>query len=198
MTRPIRRFAFMDSLVLAIAAGDKDVTRRIVRMDHYDYIGPRDADDEPSSWGRADEYGQYWYLQSPPDDPNHDMRRPYYPGDVLGVCEALVKVCTTEADWTVYRCDSSEAAYGWPWKVKALPARYCPTWAIRHRRKIVSVRPERLSWVTDDEARREGIVRLGREPTAAAFLAGFRAMHGLAPDADPWVWRVEFERGGAL
>lgn len=198
-----RRFPFLDALVLAIGAGEKDVTRRLVNMRDYDYIGPRDCEDDPASWGRSDEYGTYWYLASPSDAPGHDMRRPYYPGDTMAVCEALVPLpgmARAEPDVVGYRCDRREWEHPedftppapWLWKVRALPARYCPTWAVRYRRPILSVRPERLSWVTDDEARREGIARLGWEPTRDAFLSGFRAMHKLPDDADPWVWRVEF------
>lgn len=197
-----RRFSFMDPLVLAIAAGEKDVTRRLVNMAWFDYIGPRDAENDPASWGRADAYGDYWYLQSPPDSPNMDMRRPYYPGDTLAVCEALVRrdldyEALGPVDWTVYRADGKSAACGWPWKVRVLPARYCPAWAVRYRRRILSVRPERLTSITDDEVRREGVTRLGWEPTATAFVDGFRKMHGLDADADPWVWRVEFEQEDA-
>jgi hypothetical protein len=115
----------------------------------------------------------------------------------MDVCEALVKVCTEDADWTVYRADSTNVACGWPWKVKVIPARYCPTWAVRHHRRLVSVRPERLSQVTDAEAVREGIARLGWEPTREAFLRGFRQMHGLVEDADPWVERREWAPGEA-
>lgn len=77
-------------------------------------------------------------------------------------------------------------------EVEIPTARYCPKWAIRTRREILSVRPERLSWVTDDDARREGIARLGWEPTGAAFVRGFRELHEFEAAADPWVWRVEF------
>lgn len=201
-----RRFSFMDPLVLAIAAGEKDVTRRLVNMAWFDYIGPRDAENDPASWGRADAYGDYWYLQSPPDSPNMDMRRPYYPGDTLAVCEALVPINydgdRMDPDLVGYRCDRSLARDGharavWGWKVRVLPARYCPAWAVRTRRRILSVRPERLTSITDDEVRREGVARLGWEPTAAAFVAGFRKMHELDADADPWVWRVEFEQEDA-
>lgn len=200
---PDRRFPFMDPLVLAIRAGEKDVTRRLVNMRWFDYIGPSGCKDDPACWGREDEHGDFWYLQSPPDDPHHDMRRPYYPGDTLAVCEALVQknADSSYGPAVAYRSDNrlvrdadGVSAIDWTWKVRTLPARYCPTWAVRTRRTILSVRPERLSWVSDDEARREGIARLGWEPTGAAFVAGFRELHGLDADWDGWIWRVEFSK----
>ena len=122
-------------------------------------------------------------------------------GDVVGVCEALVPDC----GWVAYRGDCTAVLPGqrrawvsplatWPWKVKVLPARYCPNWAIRTFIRITDIRPEPLDAVTDDEARREGIVRLGYAPTREGFLAGFRKLHRLVAEADPEVWRVEFRR----
>lgn len=189
-----RRFPFMDPLVLAIRAGEKDVTRRLVS--------------NPNGWHLdTPVFGEYGgrldcYYKSPPHyRAEQSVYSPYRPGDTLAVCEALVPrqgPAAWNPRFVSYRSDGSDARPPdgdlvlWGWKVRVLPARYCPTWAIRTRRRILSVRPQRLSWVTDDDARREGIVRLGWEPTAAAFVAGFRAMHKLDNDADPWIWRVEF------
>lgn len=158
-----KRLAFMDPLVLAIAAGEKTVTRRLT-------------------------------------DPK------LQPGDVVDVCEALVPseyVAVAGPDpieCVTYRCDGTAPrdahGYGvpWPWKVRTLIARYCPAWAVRHRIRVVDVRRELLSAITDDDARREGIARMGLDPTAAVFVPMFRRVHGMADDADPVVFRIEFER----
>jgi hypothetical protein len=160
-----RRTPFLDPLVRAIRAGEKDVTRRF------------------------------------------DER--FRVGDILAVCEALVPAasCTRDSrDIVAYRCDgelvtkpdatmpSGLACYPWPWRVSVLIPRYCPTWAIRTYREILDVRREPLTAITDEDAVREGIAHMGLEPTRDAFLAAFRRMHGLAPDADPVVTRVEFAR----
>lgn len=136
----MRRLAFMDPLVLGIASGEKTVTRRI------------------------------------------GDRRPCEVGDVVDVCEALVPLTAGAEDPPVvgYRCDRALALdrslrggpcpVPWPWRVRVLIARYCPGWAVRHRLRILDVRREPLSEVTDADARREGVARLG-------FLAAFRGIH---------------------
>lgn len=172
-----KRIAFMDALVLAIAAGEKDVTRRMT-------------------------------------DPR------LKPGDVVDVCEALTPKADGQRELVAYRCDGAHvyvpdadgfltARPFWPWKVRVLPARYCPGWAVRTRIEVMSVRPELLTAITDDDARREGLKRdilglwgldiardhkLLRETPRDAFLDGFRAIHGLPSDADPTVFRIEFRR----
>lgn len=186
---PDRRFPFMDPLVLAIAELEKDLTRRINTLREF---GPSTT--AGYDWHFRDRRGLW-------NDVSTEILiakfAPYRPGDTLAVCEALVpRGDGVNPDRVVYRCDRHMVLSGdlWPWTVRTLPARYCPTWAVRTRRTILSVRPERLSWVTDDEARREGIARLGWEPTGAAFVAGFRELHGLDAGEDPWVWRVEFSK----
>lgn len=57
--------------------------------------------------------------------------------------------------------------------------------------EIVSVRVERLEDITEEGAHAEGF------ESRAAFLAAFRAMYKLPPDANPWVWVVEFKRAEA-
>lgn len=152
------RLAFMDPLVLAIAAGEKDVTRRLT--------APR-----------------------------------FKPGDVVDVCEALERLDFGE-DLVGYRCDGAcvyrdGARVSWPWKVRVLPARYCPAWAVRHRLCVVDVRPEFLFAVTDDEARREGIARLWPDTNLGpreTFIAGFQILHKLGLRDDPSLFRIEFKR----
>ena len=191
-----RRFPFMDGLVLAIAAGEKDVTRRMVR--------------NPAGWRLGAPVsgpfgGMLSCFQPAPPHFGTDVSilSPYAPDNIIDVCEALVQKNADSylGPAVAYRADNRLVAHrddtgavDWPWKVKALPARYCPTWAVRHHRRILDVRPERLSWVTDAEAVREGVARLGWAPTREGFLRGFREMHGLDVDADCWLWRIEFSR----
>lgn len=196
--RADRRFPFLDQLVLGIAEREKDLTRRLNTLRDF---GPSTT--SGYDWHFRDRRGLWNDVST---EQLLERWAPYRAGDVLAVCEALVPTTTIKAPPysgglsiidTKYRADSVPVVVDgsnrlWPWKVRVLPARYCPKWAIRTRRRILSVRPERLSWVTDDDARREGIARLGWEPTGAAFVAGFRELHELDAGADPWVWRVEF------
>lgn len=120
-------------------------------------------------------------------------------GDVVDVCEALTCVCPDRGTWIEphYRCDGNVARrdgqpLAWPWRVRVLPARYCPAWAVRHRIRILDIRREPLSAITDADAAREGIAAMGVEPTAEGFVGVFRKMHGLTTDAN--VYRIEFKR----
>ena len=204
-----RRLSFMDGLVLAIAAGEKTVTRRIVKgnvdptvcepEERFVHIDPEGFPCGRSRYMRRDSVGDACEEEELRMFP---VRPPYDPDDILDVCEVLVPkphlFFVGERRIVSYRADGADANNStanlevWPWKVNALPARYCPAWAVRHHRRILNVRPERLSAVTDAEAVREGVARLGWAPTREGFLRGFRELHGLVDDADPWVWRIEF------
>lgn len=92
------------------------------------------------------------------------------PGDVVDVCEALTCIAPDGGTWVEphYRCDGDVArregapvAWHDLWRVRTLPARYCPAWAVRTRIEVVDVRPEFLSAITDEDAVREGIGRMG-------------------------------------
>lgn len=194
MSRNVR-VSFMDGLALAIRDGVKTETRRLL------------APQPDPAWTGA---GCLWYPNGPDDkrslayDGERHFRRGapldfarVRPGDEMQVCEALV-AGDAIGEWgrrpVLYRADGEAVVDAdgdrlpWPWKVRTLPARYCPAWAVRTRRVLTSVRIERLSDITDAGAVAEGIARLGWESTAAAFQRGFRQMHGLSEEADPWVW----------
>lgn len=106
---------------------------------------------------------------------------------------------------------------GKPWRAsdchiwKKKPSILMPKWASRLTLVVRSVRVERLSAVTDADARAEGARelplqegepgawwQLGDGPHARtprlAYIAAFRAMHKLAAAADPWLWVVTFDR----
>jgi hypothetical protein len=195
MTRHIRT-PFMDELVLAIAADGKTVTRRLIKREH-----------QPAA-------GNVWHAClcreiDPADTPclvceaRFDIKA--RPGDIMDVCEALVPRYHGGliGDNTIhYRADGREWEHPedftpprvWRWKVSVLPARYCPAWAVRHQRRLISVRPERLSDVTDAEAVLEGIRYLGWPETRAGFIEGFMKLHGLESDR-VWVERREWAPG---
>lgn len=205
------RTPFMDPLVRAIAADEKTVTRRLIKL-------PRlpDGDSYPVDWSE-----RAWAVVNE-DDPHlvvpatHGGRPNLLsvpmraaPGDTMDVCEALDASRTADYtdpqvripayDCVRYRADRTPIriegwALGWFWKVRTLPARYCPTWAIRHHRTLISVRPERLSDVTDAEAVLEGIRYLGWPETREGFIEGFCKMHKLDSDR-VWVERREWARG---
>jgi hypothetical protein len=100
-----------------------------------------------------------------------------------------------------YRADYSDAVRDVVPEPKWLPSIHMPKWACRTWGRIVSVRPERVQDITDEDARREGFnegfVAPGMLPCVAAFRSTWNACYlsrGLGWDANPWVWRIEWER----
>ena len=104
--------------------------------------------------------------------------------------------------------------------VKLTPSIHMPRWASRLTLRVTSVRVERLHAITEDDARCEGIRGYTRggtpryapggrggsewpweecQPTAReAFAKLWRDINGAESwEANPWVWVVSFERGGA-
>jgi hypothetical protein len=200
----------MDGLVLAIAADEKTVTRRIIAPKLGKNVHPAHG---WRSRARVDGTNEHGYLHIPivwvgtpiAEDTWDRVNMRAAPGDIMDVCEALVPRYHGGliGDNTIhYRADGREWEHPedftpprvWRWKVSVLPARYCPAWAVRHQRRLISVRPERLSDVTDAEAVLEGIRYLGWPETRAGFIEGFMKLHGLESDR-VWVERREWAPG---
>ena len=95
---------------------------------------------------------------------------------------------------------------------KLRPSMFMPRWASRLTLEVVSVRPERLQYITEEDAIAEGIRRMkdgsgvfvggegpGRLVTPwatarEAFFDLWESINGPGSWAtDPWVWRVEFK-----
>jgi len=114
------------------------------------------------------------------------------------LCESIVGMRPTNYMRVLYRANGDtlhRAADGWR------PSIHMPKWAARTWGRIVSVRPERLQDITDDDARREGFTdglgAAGMLPHVAAFRSTWNdcyAGRGLGWGANPWVWRIEWER----
>lgn len=201
----------MDLLVLAIAAGDKLVTRRIIAPKLGKFVRLHADWQDRAFVDGTREHGYlhvptYWVDEHGATTDTDTWDRVHMraaPGDIMDVCEALVPGDSI-GEWNrrpvLYRCDSAPVLdedgerFPWTWRTKVLPGRYCPTRAVRHHRPLVSVRPERLSDVTDAEAVLEGIRYLGWPETRAGFIAGFCKMHKLESDRI-WIERREWARG---
>lgn len=130
------------------------------------------------------------------------------PGDRLWVREPGRVVDCFELDareWEVtvrYVADGEERDIMLPARLIHLSSGSPPDWAYSKQGipngifreaariflEIVSVRVERLQEISEADARAEGF------ESRAEFLAAFRAMYKLAPDANPWLWVVEFKR----
>jgi len=126
-------------------------------------------------------------------------RKPRYrPGEVVYVREPW---CLLDADFrpvqdrqdgcvVVYRDDHLDQEHGdGPDRLRWRPARFMPAWAARTRLRILSVRPERLQDITEDECALECV-------PFEAFPGLWDTLHpdpGTTWADSPWAWRVEFE-----
>jgi hypothetical protein len=109
--------------------------------------------------------------------------------------------------WAPIRYEADGARFDWP--EDATPGRYrqarfMPRWASRLTLEVVDVRVERLTAITEEDARAEGVDPY-ECPSGPAFpdaRAAFRelwgSINGKRPGCswadDPWVWVVAFRR----
>jgi len=209
----VKNLQLSDQMSEREAADAKDVTRRLITK-----VGPDFARARYIAWdGKIATFGD-----SIPDDPVPiRVRSRYVEGDVVYLGEALAKgeaLATYRRDGEpVCTSDRSGVLWGrlWVWQRNVLPARFCPALYARRFGRIVSVRPEQLTKLTEAEARREGFPLPGIQPTKLtvteggksttsdaqtvfinpmmAMVAYWRGLHGGYWDGQTWVWRIEFE-----
>lgn len=192
-----RGIIFRSDMVRAILDGRKTQTRRVVKND-----GKWEMDelDDGTPWPR---YASYVDVE-PECAP---VPCPYgVPGDRLFVREAMHHAdneggLTYAADGSpVIRPDGiAPIAVG---RIVVVPV-FMPRWASRLTLVVEAVRVERLSAITEDDAIAEGATFDGVRWTLGdgrasharlAYVSGFRAMHKLDADADPWLWVVTFRK----
>lgn len=209
-----RPIIFSTTMIQAILAGNKTMTRRVVKKNEA---------------GRVQLKGRNWHI----DDPNATLACPYgQPGDMLWVRETWADVNTPDGPAILYRAsgdyqhwhDFSETfgpdygagpsmdyeAYpalytmwwedllagepGHGWK----PSIHMPKWAARIWLKVVGVRVERLQDISEREAIAEGIENPWRDNSPRTDFAilwdSINVDRGYDWSKDPWVWVVEFER----
>lgn len=212
-----RPILFSGAMVLAILAGKKTQTRRIISHD------ARGADqvlwtDKARLWpGREDEPYVGWVAQV------HKLNGLYLPltcpygqpGDRLWVRETWYPAFRRDGKKTgvgagvVYRADDGthRLSLGWTpngkgggWK----PSIHMPRWASRLTLEVVSVRAERLNAISEDDCRAEGC---GGWEVQAPYDGGVIDWQTAREDfaetwnringegawlRNPWVWAVEF------
>lgn len=208
---------FSAPMVRATIAGRKDVTRRIAKVQPFDFRSPphpgesdaygmmrRDADSDweplvcpyggPGDliWGR-----EAWRVARQYDDTKpRDL--PYERG-LTTFYEAGGSRARNEVGGP-YMNDDAYPAGGMPdWVGKLRPSIHMPRVAARIVRPIISVRLEHLQDITPADARREGVTTMLRSEQAFidAFIElwnGLNAARGAGWDTNPLVWRIEYER----
>ncbi len=187
-----RPILFSAPMVLAIRAGSKTQTRRVVKG------SPNHVHWNPVAVGGiggwTDEHGRA-------------IKCPYgQPGDRLWVREAIRLVPDQAPDdgtgpvLSVYAADNSPTvADAWPWKRSYLPPMHCPRGLSRITLEVVSVRAERLQDISEADARAEGCPNECMTPTGDDNGSAIHGPHGYialwesinGPDswaANPWVW----------
>jgi len=87
----------------------------------------------------------------------------------------------------IYRADDADGAWGNDPDFKWKPSIHMPRSASRITLENTGVRVERLQDISEEDAIAEGF------NSKAEFIQSVIAMYKLPPDANPWVWVVEFK-----
>lgn len=176
---------FNTDMVRAILEGRKTVTRRVVKPQP---INPR--------WHQID-----WIVWD--DGHGYEVRQPYRPDDILYVRETFFEY----AGEYVYKASAAQPEL---WNGMWRPSIHMPREAARIFLRVTDVKAERLQDIDDEGAKAESanwrngknvgveekMRRSARERFAELWNSTIkpadRALYGW--DANPYVWRVEFER----
>lgn len=206
-----RGIIFRGDMVRAIREGRKTQTRRLVTLREFDRSGTPGYDwtfrDRRGLWNDYDN-AHFLARKCPYGVPGDELwvRETFQSGRGLMACAhvdqlgfpVLPDEATKAPPW-IYSADGASLPPGLKWR----SSRFMPREASRLTLVVESVRVERLSAITEEDARAEGFCRTpaGTDDDGAHFdgldardvyLRAFRAMHKLAADADPWLWVVTF------
>ena len=194
--RIMRPLAFCNRSIIAWQQGAKTQTRRLIKPQPAKGLSITQSDDG------------LWVA--------HCQRlielldQPYAVGDILWMREALKR---GRFGYTLYATDPLDylreqdvaLVKWWPWKRDNLPAIFMPRWACRYYARVVSVRPERLQDISDEDALAEGTgVGLDLPPLCTwyegmggdVYCDWWDDLHkkpGTRWEDNPWVWVYELE-----
>ena len=163
----MKGLSFSEPMMLAWLAGNKDVTRRLMNPQPDYSLLPPGTLDRPLIWrnGVCGHALNEWCLQHADTSAGAQpfaIRRPRYtPGETVYIKETWHLCGADEPDGSphtevIYKADSAICSFcGKPVKWKS--PRFMPEWASRSKAIIVSVRPERIQEITDEEIAKEGL-----------------------------------------
>jgi hypothetical protein len=184
-----RPILFSGPMVRAILEGRKTQTRRVVNIDIDPKVG-RFLEADPSG---------FWGFANDDHFPIQCIHCPYgIKGDRLWVRETWTPVSTYEPSaetGALYKADfiGSEDFVDWRWK----PSIHMPRWASRITLEITGLRVERLQEISEADAIAEGIQHRTMNNPIVEFQWLWESISGPGSWAmNPWVWVLEFERGG--
>jgi hypothetical protein len=194
---------FSSSMVNAIYAGNKTMTRRVINPQpdkHDPGINFTTKEGYQTSTQNAQEI---WAKNS--EGESIKLRQPYKKGDVLWVRETW----KPSGEYYLYAADfgntKKEQAELGPWK----PSIFMPYEAARLFLEITSVKIERLQCITAEDAVKEGLDTSRGDPSgyiskvtdsefATILFQGLwdalNAKRGYSWESNPWVWVYEFRR----
>ena len=182
---------FNTEMVQTILDGRKTVTRRLIKPQPgadadlvYAYAASRKQD--IGKWNDR-KTGQTW-------------NPPYHADDILYVRETWGVYCRNwwEADYFNYKADwqAQESPYGLTEPPKWRPSIHMPKEAARLFLRVTAVRLERLQEITDEDAIREGIVRMFDHLSDAEYAEwGNKTAKGMTKADWPWnnyLWHGDF------
>lgn len=192
-----RPILFSGPMVRAILEGRKTQTRRVCVMPWKGRRVIQSSDD--GEWYDADCIS-----------PGRKVKFPYgVPGDRLWVKEGItLDFKDGEYAQSSYVADGDlTVADAWPWKLKTLPAMFCPKGLSRLTLEVKAVRVERLQEISRADAKAEGFLpgangleswggqSYGNAQLAyRAYWESLNVKRGDSWESNPWVWVVEFER----
>lgn len=198
-----RPILFRPQLVRAILEGRKTQTRRRLSKREYGWWAAQSWERDEDGWPMVDdEYGDFHRLPC-----HYGM-----PGDRLWVREThqLHSQGEDTEPAVTYRADGVH-------EKKWRPSIFMPRWASRLLLEITKVRFEKLSAITEEDAKAEGIepaavpLVVELQPNASvelisrvvnppvtlsyrtAFHNGFRKINKLKDGFDPWLWVLDFK-----
>lgn len=217
-----RPMLFSGLMVLAILAGNKTQTRRVVKnIPHGDHHGT-DIMDWPLSYCKTESSGRH-FLAVQTDVDDNDRKEIFCPygqvGDKLWVRETWQTHC--DQDHLSPRDLDHNSAIQYPatydgWVSKKRPSIFMPRWASRILLEITSISVERLHDISVEDAKAEGIEPIhwpdlsikypdyvsktkGRRITnlfpKQSYFTLWESINGRKSlESNPWVWVVEFKR----
>jgi hypothetical protein len=194
----MKGLSFIEPMVKAWLAGNKTVTRRLVKFNIA---------------GRVQRGGKQWHIE----DPNSYLAVKYLPGETVYIKEKWAKIwnqdgCLNEdSDQCPIDCEGCHIEYKadtgakypaeWPDDSTGDPScpkwkspRFMPEWASRSHARIVSVRPERIRDISADEICKKGFDVYPIPINFKKFLELWDSLHPGSWDRNDWVWRIELEK----
>lgn len=202
-----RPLSVVQELVPAVLSGDKTVTRRLVTAPTRNHLLPGEKEHSPFLGGDG-----LWYWKSGKAGVVHKavgQRCPFgMVGDRLWLRERARVIDYRAARSRqearvrlVYEADETRSAWlPYPSRLALPRLNHCIANGV-HREgsrfvdTVLSIAPQRIQDVTDEDARREGVKPRGSGSHAyyAAFRILFCELYGHAAwDNNVWVWRIEW------